>query len=336
MRVREVFECADLHAAGEPLRIIQSGYPALPRGSVLDRRAYLQQNLDHYRRWLMFEPWGHEDMYGCLLVEPEREDSVAGLIFMHNEGYSTMCGHATIAVATYLVETGRVAGPEGDGEVVMRFDVPSGQVEAHARVAGGRVEGVRFENVPAFAGALSETISVGGRKIRLDIGYGGAFYAIVPASEVGLSVEIEDIAAMRAQLREIRVAVEGMGLTEHPEDPRLSGLYGVIFTGPAHDARHHSRNLTVFADGQVDRSPCGSCVSARLAVLSAKGELEVLQRAPIESVIDTVFTGTILGPGPMVGGRETVRTAIEGEAYLVGFRRFFHDPGDEVGAFLIR
>lgn len=336
MIVREVFECADMHAAGEPLRIIQSGYPALPRGSVLDRREYLERHLDHYRKWLMFEPWGHQDMYGCLLVEPEREDSVAGLIFMHNEGYSTMCGHATIAVATYLVETGRVRVPAGADEAVLRFDVPSGQIEARARLEGDRVGGVRFVNVPSFAGALGQRIALMGREIPVDIGYGGAFYAIVPAVEVGLSVEPGDIDGMRALLPELRRTIERLGLVEHPQDRRLSGLYGVIFTDPPHDTEHHSRNLTVFADGQVDRSPCGSCLSARLAVLSAKGELAEGRRVPVESVIDTVFTGTLLGPGPGISGQRTVRTMIEGEAYLTGFRRFYRDPGDDVGAFLIR
>lgn len=336
MNVREVFECADLHAAGEPLRIIQSGYPRLPQGSVLERGAYLERHLDVYRRWLMFEPWGHEDMYGCLLVEPERADSTAGLIFMHNAGYSTMCGHATIAVATYLVETGRVPVPEGASEAVMLFDVPSGQVEARAQVRAGRVERVRFENVPAFAVALDQQVRVGDREIHFDIGYGGAFYAMVPASEVGLTVEVGDTAQLRALLGEMRPLVEGLGLVEHPIDRRLSGLYGVIFTDEPHEAGHHSRNVTVFANGQVDRSPCGSCVSARLAVLAAKGEIAVGSPAPIESVINTVFTGTVLGAGPDVAGHSTVRTQVEGEAYLVGFRRFYHDPEDPVGAFLIR
>lgn len=336
MNIREVFDVVDMHAGGEPLRIITSGYPAIPGHSVLDKREYLKVHLDRYRQRLMFEPWGHEDMYGCLLVEPERDDSLYGLIFMHNEGYSTMCGHATIAVTKWLVETGRVAAPDGADQVTVKMDVPSGQIEAHARLVGGKVTSVWFENVPAYAVALDQTIRVDGQDVVFDVGFGGAYYAIVEAAQLGLAVEPEAVDALREWARAIKERVEALDLTRHPDDSRLNGLYGVIFTDPPHQADHFGRNLTIFADGQVDRSPCGSCVSARMAVLHAKRAVESGRAYPIESVIDSVFTGTVVGDGPPLGPFSTVRTVMEGEAYFVGFRRFFGNPQDTVGPFLIR
>jgi proline racemase len=337
MRIREVFECVDLHAAGEPLRLITSGYPPLPPGSLLDRRQYLETHLDHYRQWLMYEPWGHEDMYGCLLLPAERPDSAAGLLFMHNAGYSTMCGHATIAVTTWLVDSGQIPVPSGSDEVAVKLDVPSGQVTARAFVSAGRVESVEFENVPAFARALDAEIEVDGRSFTVDVGWGGAFYALIPAARLGTRVTPENVDVLRHWFWKLKPAVEQAGLVEHPLEPRLSGLYGVIFTDPPAEAGHYGRQLTIFADGEADRSPCGSCVSARLAVLAARKEIETGTELPIESVLGTVFTGTWLGPsGSQVGPYPAMRTTVRGEAYVTGFRRFYRDPADPVGAFLIR
>lgn len=329
--MREVFDVVDLHCGGEPLRVITSGFPRLPGARILDKRQYLEEHWDGYRERLMFEPWGHEDMYGCLLVEPERHDSLYGLIFMHNAGYSTMCGHATIAVTKMLVETGRVTIPVGAPLVSVKFDVPSGQIEAHARIRDGRVAQVWFENVPAFAVALDQTVVVAGQAVTLDIGFGGAYYAIVASRQLGLAVVPDAIDDYRRWGRAIKAAVEPRGWATHPDDARLSGIYGVIFTDEPHDARRHSRNLTIFADGQVDRSPCGSCLSARMAVLDAKGLIQRQQRYQVESVIGTTFDVEVMGDT-----KAGVRTTVEGEAYLTGFRRFFVNPQDAVAPFLVR
>lgn len=336
MDIREVFDVIDMHAAGEPLRIILSGYPRVLGRTVLEKRQYLQEHLDGLRRKLMWEPWGHEDMYGCLLVEPERADSLYGLIFMHNEGYSTMCGHATIAVTKMVVETGRVSVPADAEEVIVRFDVPSGQVEAHAHIRDGRVHHVEFENVPAFPIALNAEVTVDERTICLDVSFGGAYYAIVDSQSLGLAVTPENVDAFRAWAAKIKPAVERMNLTQHPEDPRLDGLYGVIFTSSPEDPSHHSRNITVFAEGQVDRSPCGSCLSSRLAVLDAKKQIDRTQLVVVESVIGTSFTGHVIGDGPRVGDFASVRTTVAGQASWLGFRRFFGNPHDAVEPFLVR
>lgn len=336
MQFQEVFDVVDMHVGGEPLRIITSGYPALPSGSLLDKRDYLKAHWDRYRQLLMFEPWGHEDMYGCLVVEPEREDSLYGLIFLHNEGYSTMCGHAILAVTKWLVETRKVLVPAGADQVRFQMDVPSGKIVAHARLQGDQVSSVWFENVPAFAVALNRALVVGGRELVLDVGFGGAYYAIVEAAQLGLSVEPEAIDALRDWAEAIKRELEMLNLTHHPEDGRLNGLYGVIFTDPPHDPDHYSRNLTIFANGQVDRSPCGSCVSARLAVWDAKGTLVHGRSYAIESVIDSVFTGSVVGEGARVGRFSTVRTVVEGQAHFTGFRRFFGNAHDAVSPFLLR
>ncbi len=334
--IREIFDVVDLHAGGEPLRLIISGYPPIPGASVLDKRAYLEAHLDHYRKRLMWEPWGHADMYGCLLVPPERADSLYGLIFMHNEGYSTMCGHATIAVTKWLVESGQVSLSGGADEVAVRLDVPSGQVESHARLVSGRVRSVWFENVPSFAVALDRTVTVRNREIRLDIGFGGAYYAVLDSRQLDLAVEPENVDALRDWAGAIKAQVEALGLAHHPLDGRLSGIYGVIFTDVPHRPEHFDRNLTVFADGQIDRSPCGSCVSTRMAILDAKGAITRDRTYSVESIIDTTFTGRVMGDADPVGPYPAVRTVIEGSAHVIGFRRFFRNLGDPLEPFFIR
>lgn len=335
MNLRNVLDVVDLHAAGEPLRIVTNGYPKVSGRTVLEKRHYIETHLDNYRKRLMFEPWGHSDMYGCLLVEPEREDSLYGLIFMHNDGYSTMCGHATIAVTTWLVETGQLEIPAGGSEVSVKYDVPSGQIVAHTRVAQDRVTRVWFENVPAFVVALDRPLSIKGYDMTIDVAFGGAYYAIVPSRQLDLAVTPEAVDDLRQWAQDIKEALRPSGLAAHPLDHRLDGLYGVIFTDAPHNPANHSRNLTIFAQGQVDRSPCGSCLSARLAVLDAKGLIQRHETYVVESVIGTTFSGAVVGDAESSASL-AVRTVIEGEAHITGFRRFYVDPADPVQPFLIR
>lgn len=335
MEFHEIYDVVDMHAGGEPLRIILSGYPPIPGRTVLDRRAYLEAHYDHLRQRLMFEPWGHQDMYGCLLVPAERPDSLYGLIFMHNAGYSTMCGHATFAVTKWAVETGQVALQEGDSAAEVRFDVPSGQVVATAALERGRVTAVAFENVPSYVVRTGLELSLEGRTVAVSVAFGGAFYAIVSSHALGLSVEPETVDELREWARQIKKEVS-QDLCRHPFDARLDGLYGVIFTDYPKDPSHTGRHLTVFADGQVDRSPCGSCVSAHLALLEAQEVIQVGDEIAVESVIDSVFRGKVTGYGPKMGPHATVRTEISGEAHWIGMRRFFVNSHDPVAPFLVR
>jgi len=332
---REVFECVDLHTAGGPLRLILSGYPPLPAGGLLEKRRYLEERLDDYRRLLLSEPWGRDGMVGCLLAEAERQGSTAGLIFMDEGGYLRMCGHGAIAVATYLVDSGRVRAGE-DGVATLTFDVPSGHVTARAFWDGQRVSEVALEISPAFAEAIGREIPVRGRRLSMDIGYGGAFFAIVRAGDVTASVELSQLDALRAWVPDIRRAVEDSGLARHPVDRDLDGLSGVIFTAPAHERGHHSRNVTIYGDGQIDRSPTGTGLAARLAVLAQTEGLSAGRPIVVESLIDTTFSGELLGEGEPLGHVGTIRAAVTGSAHVTGFRRFFHDPADPIPPFTIR
>ncbi|PSR22969.1 MAG: proline racemase [Sulfobacillus acidophilus] len=336
MNIREVFDVIDLHAGGEPLRIITAGYPPLRGRTVLDQRDELLAHYDHYRRRLMAEPWGHEDMSGCLLVSPERPDSLYGLIFMHNQGYSFLFGHAILAVTKMLVETGQVVFQAGAKDVSVRYDVPYGQITAHARLHQGCVSSVWFENVPAYVVALDQVISIGSRSIDIDVAFSGAFYALVDVKALQKSVNFHDLDDLRQWAQDIKAAVETLGLARHPHEPRFDGIDGVVFTDSADSPDHLSRQVTVFADGAVDRSPGSSGISARLAVLGRRQRVERNRTYFFESVIDTIFGGIVLGDAPPVDGHMGIRTAVEGQAFLTAFRRFYENPFDKQGPFLLR
>jgi trans-L-3-hydroxyproline dehydratase len=346
-------EVLDYHAAGEPFRIVTGGLPEVPGGSILERRRWLRDRLDHVREALMWEPRGHADMYGGILVPPDHEGAVCGVLFLHNEGYSTMCGHGTIALGTALIETGAV--PVTGAATRFGIDAPCGLLRVEARVDPGeadaarregsspRVREVAFENVPSFAAALDATLEVPGfGEVTFDVGYGGAFYAILPAERLGLELRTERtpdlVRAARALVDAGRAALRGGGpLAErlgvrHPREEDLSFLYGAILTGPAEDPEHHDRNLCVFAEGEVDRSPTGSGVSARLAVAHARGEVAVGDERAIESILgrDSVFVGRIVRTERW-DGRDAVVPEVRGSAHVVGRASFVLDEDDVIG-----
>jgi proline racemase len=328
----DVITTIDSHTAGEPLRIITSGLPELPGATILERRRYMQQHLDHVRKALMWEPRGHFDMYGCIVTAPVTEGAHAGVIFMHNAGYSTMCGHGVIALVTALLETGAL--PRSGERTPVTLDTPAGIVRAHAWLdSSGRVERVSFLNVPSFLYARDLEIDVPefGR-VRTDVAFGGAYYAILPAREVGLDVKRESCreltlagaAVTRAVNRELRI--------EDPVHPDLGFLYGTIFTGPPEDAAHHSRNICIFAESEVDRSPTGTGVSARVALHHAKGELPDDSEIVVESILgrQSVFTGRVHSHTKL-GKYDAVVPEVSGRAFLTGSHTFVLDPRDELG-----
>jgi proline racemase len=316
----------DYHAGGEPFRIVTGGVPPLEGETILARRRFARERLDHVRRLLVFEPRGHADMYGCFVVEPDDPGADLGAVFFHNAGYSTACGHGTIALVTWALDEGVLERREGENRVVL--DVPSGRLEAVARVDGGRVRSVRFRNVPSFVWATG--VGACGREV--DVAFGGAFYASCrerpEPAELPRLIELQ-----RALKRELEAEHELV----HPLEPELRDLYGVIFwqeedPGPP----LVQRNVTVFADGEVDRSPCGSGTSARLALLDAAGRLPRGQPLRHLSVIGSEFTGRVVGE-TTVAGRPAVLTEVEGSAYRTGRASFELDPGDPLGeGFLLR
>jgi proline racemase len=325
----------DAHTAGEPFRVITGGYPDLPGDTILERRRYARQHLDHLRTALMWEPRGHADMYGCIITPPVSPEADIGVLFMHNEGYSTMCGHGIIGIAKVALETGLL--PRVEPETTVRIDTPAGLVTAHARVEGGQVTRVRFHNVPSFVLALDQTVDVPGLgQVRYDIAFGGAFYAFVQAEDVGVTCTPEDFRPLIEKGLAIKRAVMADRPIPHPFEPDLSFLYGTIFVGPPQDSGAHSRNVCIFAEGEVDRCPTGTGVSARLAIHHARGEIGVGEPMVVESIIGTRFVGRIVetmsfGPYP------AIIPEVEGTAHITGRHEFLIDPADPLrDGFILR
>lgn len=319
----------DAHTAGEPLRLIVSGFPTVEGATILEKREWLKEHCDHLRTALMLEPRGHADMYGAILTEPERPDSDAGVLFMHNEGYSTMCGHGIIAVVTIALERGLITPRAGREEIVL--DTPAGAVRARAALATldgrPRVKSVTFENVPSFVLHAGLPVTVGTRTLLVDVAFGGAFYAIVDAEAAGIPIRGQRLTDLRRAGMEIKHAVEAAVRVEHPVEPRLQGVYGTIFTGPPTRSTADLRNVTIFAEAEVDRSPCGTGTCAVMAVLAGMGVLERSHTFEHESIIGTAFRGRIVRQ-TLVAEIEAIVPEIEGDAWITGQHEFEIDRND--------
>ena len=334
-------ETVDYHTGGEPFRIIVGGVPPLQGATILERRRYAREHRDDVRRFLVFEPRGHADMYGCHVVPPNDAGADLGVVFFHNEGYSTACGHGTIALVTWALESGLL--PMRGSETPVTVDVPSGRLACVARcdLANRRVTSVRFTNVPSFVLATGVTLPTSRGPVTLDVGYGGAFYGSADVRPLGLRVDKGSLPALIDLQRELRPALDAALDVVHPEEPELRGVYGIIWwqdepatTGD--DVALTQRNVTVFADGEVDRSPCGSGTSARLAILHAAGLIHAGETLRHRSIVDSVFTGRVIGKAA-VAGRPAVITDVEGSAHLAGRSHFVLDPADPLGTgFLLR
>ncbi len=331
--VPQAVTVTDYHTAGEPFRIVTAGGPEVAGDTVLARRALAQRSpeVDAVRRLLVNEPRGHADMYGCFLVPGDDAGAHFGVLFWHKDGYSTACGHGTIALGAWAVRTGRVAAvPDGDTDVVI--DVPSGRVVARVRCVAGGVERVSFRNVPSYVVARSVEVATSRGPVLADVSYGGALYASVAAGSVGLSVTPEHYADLIAVGRQVKWALNDSPWARHPTEPRLDGIYGTILFDDLGRTEHgpHQRNVTVFADGEVDRSPCGSGTSARLALLAEDGTLATGQTLQHDSIVGTTFLGRVI-EHVTEAGRPAVVTEIEGTAYPTGTARFTLDPHDPLG-----
>ncbi len=356
----------DYHTAGEPFRIVTGGAPDIPGATVLERReAATAGPADRVRALLCNEPRGHADMYGCFLVPPDDAGAVLGPIFWHQDGFSTACGHGTIALGAYAVDAGLVVAPD-DGGVEVVIDVPSGRVTARVDRAGGRTRAVSFRNVPAYPLARDVPVSTSRREIRVDLAYGGAIYASARAADLDLAVTPAHLTDLIAFGREIRDSLNSTDMARHPTEPRLSGVYGTIWYDDLGEtaAGPHQRNCTIFADGEVDRSPCGSGTSARLALLHADGALPGGAVLRHDSIIGTTFLGRVVAyvslaheseaheslayesavyeseaheseahesAAATAGGRAGVITEVTGNAYRTGEHTFTVDPDDALG-----
>lgn len=343
-----LMKAIDLHCAGEPLRLIRSGFPDVPLAPILERRRWAQEHADEARRVAMHEPRGHRDMYGAVLLPPFRADADVAVLFMHNEGFSTMCGHGVIAITTALVEEGLF--PVTVPETIVRFETPAGLVTARAfvRVAewgGPEVERVRFANVPSYLAERDIVVRPAGVELagrardeaalRVDIGFGGAYYGIVDAADLGLRVVPSEVARLTRAGSAITEALRRDHRPDHPTDPDLGFVYGTIIvereTASAGDPLGmRMRNVTVFADAEVDRSPCGSGTSALLAQAWARGLI-----AEGEGVINAGITGESflgrVGGRTLIGQQEAVETSIEGRAFVTGYPSLVVDDRDPLG-----
>ncbi|HEU4895280.1 MAG TPA: proline racemase family protein [Acidimicrobiia bacterium] len=323
----------EAHTGGEPFRVVVDGLPDIPGSTVIERRRHAREHLDGLRKAMTWEPRGHADMYCGWLGPPASDDGDLSVLFVHNEGFSTMCGHGIIALCKVVLDTGIL--PAAGSETTLRIDTPAGQVVATSMIADGVVQSTRFLNVPSFALSLDDRVRVEGLgEVSYDLGFGGAFYAIVDAGSVG--VELDDAAGLIDAGRSIKQAIVDVREIAHPDHPDLGFLYGVIFTGPAVAEDAHSRNVCVFADGEVDRSPTGTGVSARLAILHARGEVGIGEELTIESIVGSLFTGRIAGT-TSIGDHTAIVPEIEGSAHITGRAELWLDPSDALGrGFLIR
>jgi proline racemase len=304
---------------------VTGGVESPAGATILDKRRDALARLDDVRRMLVFEPRGHADMYGCFVVEPNDAEADLGVVFFHNAGYSTACGHGTIALVTWALDEGLVERVEGETRVVV--DVPSGRLETWAHVEDGRVRSVRFRNVPSYVWA--EGLDVGGRAV--DVSFGGAFYASVQER-----VEPSELPRLIELGRELKRGLEAEHEIVHPLEPDLRDVYGVIFWQHEGDDPFTQRNVTVFADGEVDRSPCGSGTSARLALLDRSGRLPRGDELRHLSIVDSEFRGRVVGDAD-AAGTPAVVTEVEGSAFRTGEHRFELDPDDPLGTgFLLR
>ena len=316
----------DAHTAGEPLRIITGGFPSLEGKTILEKRRFTRENFDHLRTALMLEPRGHADMYGCIITPPVTPEADFGILFIHNEGFSTMCGHAIIAITKVILQAGLIDMTEP--ETIIRIDSPAGLITSCARVSNNNVSSVYFHNVPSFVFAQDKEIEVPKLgKVKYDIAFGGAFYAFVNAEEVDLECTPEYLQPLIETGMKIKKAIMKEVTLLHPFEEDLNFLYGTIFVGPALSEEAASRNVCIFAEGEVDRSPTGTGVSARMALHHKKGEVKIGQSMVIESILGTTFRGTVVQEIKF-GPYNAVIPEVEGTAYITGKSEFIIDPND--------
>ena len=326
----------DLHTEGEPLRIITSGFPEPSGDTILEKRRNLMENFDHLRKLVMLEPRGHADMYGALITKPENSDSDFGILLMHNEGYSSMCGHGVIAAVTAALDCNDIKLSTGEKKII-KIDSPAGLIKAYAQQAEPKNK-VSFDCVPSFVEALNQQIYIESfGLINYDISFGGAYYAYVDADQIGVDCHVENIAQLIHLGSAIKHAVMESYSIKHPERTDLSFLYGTIFTSKhTTDKDSHSRHVCIFADGEVDRSPTGTGVSGRIALLFEKGEVQLNQTLKIESIISSNMKVTAVERATC-GKKQGVIPRVSGKAYITGQHEFLLDPEDPIEfGFIVR
>ena len=328
----------DMHTEGEPLRVIIDGFPELEGNSVLDYRRFCKENYDHLRTALLFEPRGHADMYGCILVPPNDSEGDFGILFLHNEGYSTMCGHAIIAISTLALQLNWIDVHEGEN--VLKIDAPCGRITSFVTVEGKKVKHVRFHCVPSFVVGLNKKVKTKSfGSISYDLAYGGAFYAYIDLRENDLRFDLSTSSyqkIVQAGVEIKRAVMTNDDEIKHPFEEDLSFLYGTIFIDKSGTKNVHSKNVCVFAEGEVDRCPTGSGVSGRMAIHHHRSELKAGESLQIESITGSIFKGSVVSELEY-GPYRAVVPQVEGTAHVTGSHTFLIDPDDPMkNGFLLR
>ena len=329
----------DMHTGGEPLRVIVDGFPKLKGNSVLEYRRYCKENFDHLRTALMFEPRGHADMYGCILLPPNDDEGDFGIIFLHNGGYSTMCGHAIIAISTLAIEMKWIDVKEGGN--IIKIDAPCGRITSFANIQNGKVSRVRFHCVPSFVVGLDRQVQIDGLgTVTYDLAYGGAFYAYVDMAKNKFNFDLSKNSYRELINQGMKIKHAVMKADKkilHPFENDLSFLYGTIFIdNNKQPSGADSRNICIFAEGEVDRCPTGSGVSGRMAIHKMRNEIDYGETISIESITGSIFKGSIVSEedyGPFTA----VIPQVEGTAYITGMQTFVIDPNDPMeNGFILR
>jgi trans-L-3-hydroxyproline dehydratase len=316
----------DMHTGGEPLRILVDGYPKIKGRTILEKRKYFRDHLDHLRKGIIWEPRGHADMYGAVITEPYTDDADMGTFFLHNDGYSTMCGHAIIALTKFVLDTNLVR--KGGSQPTLQIDAPPGRIISTGYRKNGAIRKVSFQNVPSFVLSRDKFVEVPGiGRVKYDVAFGGAFYAIVEAEKFNLTLDKSEYSTLIDLGKRIKKSVMNNQKVTHPFEDDLSFLYGTIFTGRPFNTKRHSRNVCIFANGELDRSATGSGVSARAALHYAKGELKVGEKFCVESILGTTMEAKVAAI-TAYGPYKAIVPVVSGSAHYTGRNRFWIDPDD--------
>jgi proline racemase/trans-L-3-hydroxyproline dehydratase len=326
MDFTKIISAIDTHTEGNPERVVTGGIPAIPGTTMLEKSKYARDNLDHLRTLLVHEPRGHSNMYAALLIPPAREEADVGVLYLEPGGYVTMCGHGTIAVCTVMIETGMIEVREPETRILL--DTPAGLVQAQVAIKAGKAESVTIQNVPSFLYKQDVALQLPGLgHIRFDIAYGGNFYAIVEADELGLEVIPENAHQLMSLGTKIWQAVNEQVDIHHPEEPQIDCINYVEFSAPATHPKATRKNAVVVPPAGMDRSPCGTGTSAKMATLHAKGKLALNEEFIHESIIGTLFYGCLVAETE-VGQFPAVVPTIRGSAHITGMQQFVVDPRD--------
>ncbi|MCL6269249.1 proline racemase family protein [Sansalvadorimonas sp. 2012CJ34-2] len=329
MNINKQIVAIDSHTMGEPTRIITSGVPKIPGDTMAEKKSYLEENMDHVRTMAMHEPRGHADMFGSIITTPVSKEADLGIIFMDGGGYLNMCGHGTIGAMTAAVEMGMLE-EISEPYTSVTLEAPAGLVRGNVKVTNGKAEEVSFLNVPAFLYKQDVTINVPDiGKITADISFGGSFFAIVDGSQLDIDICPKNANRLCEIGMKIKDAANHQLSVVHPELPHINSIDLVEIYGPAKSEGATLQNIVVFGDGQVDRSPCGTGTSAKMATLYTKGKLALNEEFIYESVIGTTFKGRVVEAYEK-DGQTYVIPEITASAYITGINHLMADPADSL------